>query len=335
MLKNMEEMEKFTDREWEELASMLGGEKEDDPDLLKRFYDEDKFNTGYHWKELKQMNTEKEIDVEKAWSRLRSRLDENGLLTVNEQPHVRFNRSLFFKIAAVVIVLLGLGSAFLYFGAGNLLTGKTVVSTTGNQKNLQVTLPDGSNICLNRNTRLSYNKSFGRKERKVNLEGEAFFDVVPDPAMPFTVDAGNARVEVLGTSFNIITDNENLAVEVYVTSGKVKLSDDSGTQNLILDPGYVGTISNETTEKKINDNPNYLAWNTGKLVYDGQKLDVVFHDLKRVYDMDIIADDPEILDNMWTSPIDNQPQETIIRLICASFNLNFTKDGNVYHLSKK
>jgi hypothetical protein len=51
--------------------------------------------------------------------------------------------------------------------------------------------------------------------------------------------------------------------------------------------------------------------------------------------MDIIADDPGILENTWVSPIDNLPQETIIRLICTSFNLGYTKDGNIYHLSKK
>ena len=51
--------------------------------------------------------------------------------------------------------------------------------------------------------------------------------------------------------------------------------------------------------------------------------------------MEIIADDSTILENTWVSPIDNLSQETIIRLICASFNLSSAKDGNVYHLSKK
>jgi hypothetical protein len=51
--------------------------------------------------------------------------------------------------------------------------------------------------------------------------------------------------------------------------------------------------------------------------------------------MDIVADNPDILQKTWTSPIDNQPQETIIRLICASFNLGYLKDGNVYHLYEK
>jgi ferric-dicitrate binding protein FerR (iron transport regulator) len=89
------------------------------------------------------------------------------------------------------------------------------------------------------------------------------------------------------------------------------------------------------SEKSVNNDPNYMSWNTGLLVYDGQTLDVVFRDLKRVYNMDIVADDPDIITNTWTSPIDNQPQETIIRLICVSFNLSYTKDGSVYHLAKK
>ncbi len=139
---------------------------------------------------------------------------------------------------------------------------------------------------------------------------------------------------VTGTSFNIITKNQNEAVEVFVKSGKVLLSSERGNQNIELDPGYIGIIDSGRSVKTANTDPNYLAWNTGSLVYDGQTLDVVFRDLKRVYNMEIIADDTSILKNTWTSPINNQPQETIIRLICASFNLSYIKDGNIYHLAE-
>jgi ferric-dicitrate binding protein FerR (iron transport regulator) len=97
----------------------------------------------------------------------------------------------------------------------------------------------------------------------------------------------------------------------------------------------VGKIDSKISDKSLNNDPNYLAWNTGMLIYDGQTLDIVFRDLKRVYNLDIVADDPSILDEIWTAPINNQAQETIIRLICYSFNLGYKKDGNVYHLSKK
>ena len=120
-------------------------------------------------------------------------------------------------------------------------------------------------------------------------------------------------------------------------SGKVMVTDNEGTRNIILDPGYIGTMSSRSSEKHLNEDQNYMAWNSGILIYDGQLLDVVFKDLRRVYNMDVVADDPEILKNTWTTngPLDNQPEETIIRLICLSFNLSYSKDGSVYHLSKK
>jgi ferric-dicitrate binding protein FerR (iron transport regulator) len=200
---------------------------------------------------------------------------------------------------------------------------------------MQVTLPDGSNIFLNRNTRLSYRANFGKHERNVTLSGEAFFDITHDENSPFTVDAGNARIKVLGTSFNVITSNSESEVEVFVQTGQVMVSSDAGSQNLVLEPGYIGKVKSKLSEKTFNNDPNYMAWNTGHLVYDGQTLDIVFRDLKRVYNMEIIADNPDILTMPWTAPIDNQPQEKIIRLICANFNLSYTKDENVYHLAKK
>ncbi|MCX6260385.1 MAG: FecR domain-containing protein [Bacteroidia bacterium] len=335
-MKEMNKIEKYTDKEWEELSSLLSEEQNDNKDLLSRFMAEDRHNTIKYWKELKEMNSDKEINVDKAWNKLHSRLSENGLIA--EAPVVRrsFVRTAYFRIAAIVILLLGIGSVLLYMNDKGALSRKTIVATTDNQKNLQVTLPDGSNIFLNRNTRLSYRENFGRNGRNVTLSGEAFFEIARDENKPFTVDAGKASVKVLGTSFNIITSNPDSAVEVFVKTGQVMVSGNENKNNLILDPGYIGTMSPERSEKSVNTDPNYMSWNTGLLVYDGQTLDVVFRDLKKVYNMDIVADDPGILENTWkTDPIDNQPQEIIIRLICLSFNLSYAKDGNVYHLAKK
>jgi ferric-dicitrate binding protein FerR (iron transport regulator) len=210
-----------------------------------------------------------------------------------------------------------------------------VVTTSENEKNLQVTLPDGSDIVLNRNTRLSYRSNFGKHARNVTLTGEAFFDVTHDENHTFTVEAGRANVRVLGTSFNIISSNQESEVEVFVKTGQVMVSSNTGSRNLVVEPGYIGKVNSKTSSKEINRDPNYLSWNTGHLEYNGQTLDVVFRDLKKVYNMDIVADNPEILKMPWTAPIDNQPQETIIRLICANFNLSYARDGNVYHLAEK
>lgn len=325
--------EKFTDRDWKELAAALSGEKEGQSELLEKFLAEDGQNTGELWKKLRDMNDDREINVDKAWDKVHTRLNESGTMTGKAPARILFMRSRFMKIAAAVFILLSLGIVSVYVGKQNRMI---VVATGDDQKNLEVALPDGSAVILNRNTELSYRANFGKSARNVSLSGEAFFEVAPNSEKPFTVDAGRASVKVVGTSFNVMTNNADSAVEVYVETGKVMLSGINGISNIMLDPGYIGIMDTELTGKTLNDNPNYMSWKTGVLVYNGQKLDVVFRDLKRVYNMNIVADDPEICNLPWVSPpIDNQSQETIIKLICGSFTLSYSKDGNVYHLAKK
>jgi ferric-dicitrate binding protein FerR (iron transport regulator) len=326
---------KYTDKDWEELASFLSGEKVEQPDEISRFRDEDNYETEKHWKELEKMRDYKEINVDRAWNKVHTKINEAGLLSETFTDNNRFTLKAIIRIAAMVLIVIGLGSTALFLSKKGVIGHKISIAANSDQRNLEVPLPDGSKVYLNRSSELIYPSKFNKNGRKVSLKGEAFFEITSDALKPFIVDAGKASVKVLGTSFNIITNNSNNAVEVFVSTGKVMLSDNSGSRNLVLDPGYIGTMDSKQSGKSMNNNPNYMSWNTGLLIYDGQKLDVVFRDLKSVFNLEIIADDPSILDNKWTSPIDNQPQETIIRLICTSFNLSYKKDGNVYHLSKK
>jgi ferric-dicitrate binding protein FerR (iron transport regulator) len=332
-MKEKMNIEKLTDREWEELASALSGEKENRSELADRFEAEDELKTGQLWNMAGNMDDNREIDVDNAWNRVSSRIGESGNLIQKSPARMIILRPQFLRIAAAVLVLISLGIASVYVATRNKMV---VVATSDILKNIEVNLPDGSTVILNRNTELSYRANFGKSERKVALSGEAFFEITPDTEKPFTVDAGKASIKVVGTSFNIITNNPDSAVEVYVETGKVMLSDNSSTRSIMLDHGDIGTMDTEISGKVVNENPNYMSWKTGVLVYNGQTLDIVFRDLKRVYNMDIVADDPDISQLPWVSPpIDNQNQETIILLICRSFTLSYTKDGNVYHLSKK
>jgi ferric-dicitrate binding protein FerR (iron transport regulator) len=334
-MKETKNTERFTDKEWDELASILSDEKTEQGDLLDRFMVEDQNNSGKTWKDLKNMNNQEEIDVDRAWKSLNSRLIKNGHDSIERIVRMSPFRTTLFRIAAAALLLISMGTAAIFINNHGILSKKDTIVAQNDQKNVLISLPDGSKVYLNRNSSFTYRKNFGKHRRDVNLSGEAFFEIAPDASKPFIIDAGNAKVKVVGTSFNVITNNSESAVEVFVKTGKVVVSDNSGSQTIQLDPGFVGTMNSKTSEKKVNSDLNYLSWRTNYLDYSGQKLSIVFNDLKRVYNMDIIADDPAILEKTWVSPIDNLPQETIIRLICTSFNLGYTKDGNVYHLSKK
>jgi hypothetical protein len=113
-MKEMKKKEKFTDKEWQELASVLSDEKGEQTDLLERFMAVDTNNSGKKWKDLKNMNSHEKIDVDKAWNNVHSRLLENGL-EISESPvRIRFMRTRIMKIAAVALIMLSLGSAALY-----------------------------------------------------------------------------------------------------------------------------------------------------------------------------------------------------------------------------
>jgi ferric-dicitrate binding protein FerR (iron transport regulator) len=319
---------KHRDEEWEELASMLSGEKDEEKDLLNRFTDDDVLKIDEQWKELSHMNNNDIVDVDKAWNKVYSRIQNS---TEAEKPLRRMN-TYWLKIAAAALVLIGISAAAFYIGINS---RQIKITTTAVQRNLPIDLPDGSRIYLNHNSSITYKKDLGKTSREVRLNGEAFFEITPDAQKPFIIDAGKANVKVVGTSFNVITENDDSSVEVFVKTGRVVLSDKAGEKSLTLDPGFIGKMDSSKSEKAENADPNYMAWKTGILDYKGQKLETVFKDLKRIYNMDIVADDPSILENTWFSYIDNQPQDKIILLICTSFNLSYTKEGNVYHLSGK
>ena len=305
-MKEMKINKKYTEKEWIEFASSLSDEKDVQNDLLKRFMAEDVYNISSQWKELKNMNRETIINVDKAWNNVQARIKTGFTQTRRDSLYISFLRSTFMRVAAVALLILSLGITGLYIINKDVFSKKITVATNNDQKNLLVSLPDGSKIVLNRNTRFSYHANFGKQSRNVRLTGEAFFDISRDTLKPFIIDAGNASVKVVGTSFNVITNNSEAACEVYVKTGKVMLTDNSGSQSVILDPEFIGTVNLISSGKTLNKNPNYLALTTDKLFYNGQKLEVVFHDLKRVYNMDIVAEDNSITDNIWTSPIETQ-----------------------------
>ena len=81
-MKPMNNIEKYTDKEWEELASLLSEEQSEIKDLLSRFMADDSHNTVQQWKELQDMNNQKEINVDKAWDKVSSRLKESEVETI-------------------------------------------------------------------------------------------------------------------------------------------------------------------------------------------------------------------------------------------------------------
>jgi len=328
--------EEYSDEEWEFLASCLSDEngtaQHDESD------NKTDSETARIWKSIGKMGgiDNSETNTDKAWDALYGRLKANDLLPSESiaRQAIRRNIMFFARIAALFTIVAGLGwGAFHFLGNGS-RDRMITASTSGAEKNVAVTLPDGSTVILNHDTKISYPESFKDGNRKITLSGEAFFDVVRDPSNPFIIDAGKASVKVLGTSFNVNTSNYREEVEVYVSSGTVMLAANNGSDSLTLEAGFMGRTINNSAEKQPITNPNYLAWNSGKLIYEGTRLETVFNDLKSVYGIEISVTDTTIMGETITTVFEDLTEEEFIKNISISFGLKWSKEGRVYVLSR-
>ncbi len=324
-MKKLNDTNEWNDREWAGAAAWLSGEENGSIEKARILEGEEEAIMK-KWNDLKYSGTEP-IDVDKAWAKL------NGRIVAAENPSIPLQHrtpflSAFARIAAMVVIIAGAGWLLFEVAAPEKIT----ISSAANEKNIEVLLADGSTVYLNRNSSLTYPKNFRSGTRRVQIRGEAFFDIARDEEHPFIIDAGKANIRVLGTSFNVITENASSEVEVYVSSGKVMVTSEDGAHSLTLEPEEVGRVSGTTAVQKRNTNVNYMAWHTEMLVYDGERLGIVFEDLKRAYNIEIRVADPEINDFRLTSPFEQQPHDTIVKLICTTFNLRSVREGDTYIL---
>jgi transmembrane sensor len=152
----------------------------------------------------------------------------------------------------------------------------------------QFSLPDGTTGWLNSNSSVKYLGDF-TSDRKITLNGEAFFDVYKDQKHPFIINTNEISVKVAGTRFNIASyENEN-NVEVVLEEGKLIFNDKELTKSYTMDPNdlliYDKTQKDFTTE--VVQPQKYLSWTEGKLVFRNDPLDVIARRLERWYNIDI------------------------------------------------
>lgn len=325
----MRNKDKYTDQEWQNMAAYLSGEETHKSEVTDSFLNYEGQEIDNYFKMIDKERGEDFINTDNAWDKLFSRLNDENLIENKRPVWVPILR-----IAAAIAFIITTTFTVKYIISDNDTINMLAVQTTQIEKNRLVLMPDGSTISLNRNSQLTYPEKFDGDIRKVELSGEAFFDIVSDPSKPFVISAGDGEIRVLGTSFNVITDNNNNEVEVFVKSGKVLLVNPEGSAEITIEPGFIGKLKDDIPYRFSNTNPNYLAWNTEVLVYEGVRLEQVFEDLKRVHDINIEVLDQSILERPHSTEYRNNSPETIIKSICTSHSLSFEKKDDIYYLSK-
>lgn len=223
----------------------------------------------------------------------------------------------------------------IYHQSSNEDFNKKNTLTTPVGKVFSLVLSDGTKVWLNSLSKITYPVAFNQQERKVELVGEAYFEVAKDAQRPFYVLNGKAEIKVLGTHFNVNAYPDESKSAVTLLEGSIMFIKDNNS--LILKPGkQIQFSQNDTDEKLINANiDEVMAWKNNLFIFNQTKLTQILKDISRWYNVSVIYDG-EIPEVSFTGVI---PRNTT--LLQALDNLELTGDidfsvnGDVITVKKK
>ena len=190
----------------------------------------------------------------------------------------------------------------------------------------QVTLPDGTVVHLNAGTVMRYPTEFTSDIRLVEMEGEAFFNVMRDEGKPFIVRTRQADVKVLGTSFNVKAYQEDELMAVSVRTGKVEVDMPESVMRLLPNEQIIVNNTNGEILKKNEDAQKVTAWLQGGLYFNRTPISSVIHDLERMYNQEIVLDPNVVFDDYIYGEHDNKSLEAVLNAIQYSTGIRYRKE---------
>lgn len=227
-------------------------------------------------------------------------------------------------IAASVLLIMGGISLKRSWDVQNVVIAQM---TTGYGEKKEITLPDGSQIVLNACSHLRYPTQFCGDTRDVELDGEAYFKITPNPDQPFHVQTSEFQVEVLGTEFNVKSYSHDLIQTVEVASGKVQVNLPEDCIRLKKQEKIsMNRSSGEYSKTKRVEN-NVAIWRKGCLHFYQTPIADVVKELERKYNCNITFREGQTFDNLISGEHDNQSLESVLESLHYICGIKYKKDG--------
>ena len=278
----------------------------------------------FRLKELWAQKTAEELSspavLEKAVSGIRSRIRLDG-------SRKRYRRSTAFawSFAACLMLILVAGTV-----VTNWKSTPDITLANNSEAVSLYSLPDGSRAFLKNGASLSYNNSFNTEDRCVSLTGEAYFEVKRDEQVPFVVTTPQARVKVLGTSFNVRSGERT---EVVLEKGKVALCDAQDRRIAELLPGNMAVVTGDGGISLSSVEPSvYTKWRYNYRVFDSCSFDDFVDMAEERFDVRFIYDPSKFQDTYFRLAIsDSDTLDDILSMMEYIANLKYEKRGrNIY-----
>lgn len=303
--------------------------------------------------------------LEEHWEKLADRIQDRKEKEEKEKHFVvisKSKKSIFsiskVWVAASVAVLLTLAAGLWWLKTREMsasiagINVKEVVIVALNGERKQLRLPDSTTVHLNSGSKLIYNKDFGKGNRQVWLEGEAFFEVTKDAAHPFLVNTKRMTVKVLGTIFNVKAYNTNEDIETTVVEGKVEVSlNETMEKKVILLPNEKIALKNKTIEKekaqlktpapnfsyevktvkpvaKEMNMPEEIAWVKEKVVFSDEPFEMVALKMERWYNVHFHFENENVKSISMSGDFDGVSIDEALRILQLMVGFNYTIKGD-------
>lgn len=214
-----------------------------------------------------------EADTGREWEKLKERLRPTG--KPSQRLTSRFPWKPVAAYAAVIAVCVCIGWQGNEVYKNKVYSGLTQAIETGAGQQVKTTLPDGTAVSLNACSSLRYSPYAWKKQRRVQLEGEAIFDVATERKKPFIVETAHYEVRVTGTNFNLSAYEEDGRTVTTLMRGKVEIRSGAGNELLAaLLPGESLVFDNATREYSVRKLPvrHVYAWSRKEIIFEGNTL---------------------------------------------------------------
>lgn len=205
----------------------------------------------------------------------------------------------------------------------------------------KVVLPDGSGVWLNAASSLRLSLDFAEGgERRVELKGEAYFEISHDPKRLFTVVSGNQTLQVLGTHFNVSAYTDEAGITTSLLQGKVRVM--AGAQRAILMPGHQAQLTpgaqgkpDQMTVTEVNAE-DAIAWKNGYFHFDDERLEDVMRSVARWYDVDVVFEDESLKEETFGAVTTRSASiSMLLSVMEQTGNVRFQIENRTIKISKK
>lgn len=241
------------------------------------------------------------------------------------------------RIAAVLFIPLILGiSIYLFYTSSGEENFYTAEAPLGQKA--KVELPDGSTVWLNSGSNIRYSSQFNKKNRTIDLNGEAFFEVKKNTGKPFFVHTQFLDVKVTGTRFNVNAYDEEAFIETSLIEGKVNVVLKGESEAIQLNPGNVMAYSKSTHEistSKLNKDAA-IGWKDNRLIFINDDFSKLTRKIEKWYGVEIIYNPENFKENKLTVKLQEGEQlNRLLEIIETAVGAKCTTKENKIYIVKK